>query len=49
MTQENYEKLNDREKMIYNEFIEFTKNLAQRVESLTLAVKRLLEVATEDP
>lgn len=49
MTKENYNQLTHKEKLMYDEFNEFTNKLALRIEAMTKVMQRLLEVATHDP
>lgn len=49
MTKETYEALSDKEKLIYDEFTRFTVGMTNRIDGLTLAMKKLLDLATHDP
>lgn len=49
MKKELYDQLSDKEKMLYDEFIDFSGKLAARIEALTQVVQKLLDVATNDP
>lgn len=49
MTQETYNQLNDKEKIIYDELTAFSRKLADQMTALTMLMERLLEVATTDP
>lgn len=49
MTKEQYDKLTPGEKLLFEEYTGFTKRLLERIDALTAAVQKLLEVATTDP
>lgn len=49
MKKELYDTLSVKEKLIYDEFSDFSLKMAARLDALTLAIKRLVEVATQDP
>lgn len=49
MKKELYDQMSTKEKLLYDEFIEFSVKLAARIEVLTQVIQKLLEVATHDP
>lgn len=49
MKKELYDQLSYKEKMIFDEFTEFSTKLVSRLDAITLVMQKLLEVATLDP
>lgn len=49
MKKELYDQLSYKEKMIYDEFADFTMKLIERMNALTQVMQKLLDVATRDP
>lgn len=49
MKKELYDQMSAKEKMLYDEFTDFSVKLASRIEALTQVVQKLLDVATHDP
>lgn len=49
MTKEVYDLLTTREKMLYDEFVQFSKTLQERIDALTQVTQALLTEAMKDP
>lgn len=49
MKKDVYDTLSDKEKIIYDELVEFSRKLSAQLEALTQVAKKLLDVATLDP
>lgn len=49
MKKELYDQLSYKEKMIYDEYADFTLKLASRIDALTQVMQKLLDVALLDP
>lgn len=49
MKKELYDGLSTKEKILYDEFIDFSGKLAARMDALTQVMQKLLDVATNDP
>lgn len=49
MKKELYESLTPNEKLMYDEFVFFTKTVVSRLDALTEVIQKLMALASEDP
>ncbi len=49
MTKDRYDSLSANEKLMYDEMADFSKKLLDRIDVLTDAVKKLIDLASTDP